>query len=406
MTGVHAVAAGGRFELRLSVFYFASFLILGCYLPFLPLWLKTKGLSELQISLVYAAPIFLRAAFTPLLTFMADRSGRPLRFLVLVTWGAVASVAFLPITNGFYSIFLVILLFTIFWMSVIPLTDAMALTVARRQDADYGRMRLWGSISYIFMTAAGGAAVDFWGPQAALWLFVSASVAAVIATRWLPRDEEVIGEVSDGAAGIVRAPLRFSDVATLIRRPELWIFFAAAGAIQSSHAMYYVFGTLHWTASGISAVNIGALWGIGVVAEVILFAYGRRVSRWVGPMQLMIIAGIASVLRWSATAFDPPLFLLFVVQALHGITFGAAHLGAMHFLQKAVPSTLSASAQGLYASLTAGIAMGTVSLATGPLYRNFGGEAFLAMAALSGAGLLAAIVLLKRWDGGPIVRTV
>jgi PPP family 3-phenylpropionic acid transporter len=404
MSDAHALAAGGRFELRLSVFYFASFLIAGCYLPYLPLWLQSKGLTELQISIVYAAPIFIRAAFTPLLTFLADRSGRPLRVLVLITWGAMASVALLPITDGFYSIFVVILLFTLFWMAVMPLTDAAALAGARRQGADYGRMRLWGSISFIFMTAVGGAAVDFWGPQAALWLFISASVAAVIASRWLPRDEQIAGGGVEGAAGIIPPPVRFADVTTLIRQPELWFFFAAAGALQSSHAVYYIFGSLHWSASGISPVSIGALWAIGVVAEVILFAYGGRVVRWAGPVQLILIAGAAAVLRWTATAFDPPLVMLFIIQALHGLTFGATHLGAMHFLQRAVPSTLSASAQGLYASLTAGIAMGTVSLATGPLYRHFGGEAFLAMAALGGAGLLAGFVLLKRWDGGLIVR--
>ncbi len=400
MSNVHPLASSGRFELRLSVFYFASFLIIGCYLPYLPLWLKTKGLSDLQISLVYATPIFVRAAFTPLLTFLADRSGKPLHFLVMATFGAMASVAFLPVTNGFYPIFLVILLFTLFWMSVIPLTDAAALTAARIQDADYGRMRLWGSIGYIFMTAAGGAAVDFWGPQAALWLFVSSTIAAVIATRWLPRDEQI---ASESTAAIARAPLRFSDILTLMRQPTLWIFLAAAGAIQSAHAVYYIFGTLHWTASGISPLSIGALWGIGVITEVILFAYGKRVSRIVGPVQLMVIAGVASVLRWTATAFDPSLPLLFMVQALHGITFGAAHLGAMHFLQKAVPRSLAASAQGLYASLTAGVAMGLSSLAAGPLYRSFGGDAFLAMALLSGVGLVAAVILMKRWNGEQIV---
>src|SRR5512138_1728446 len=227
MSDAHALAASGRFELRLSVFYFASFLIAGCYLPYLPLWLQSKGLSELQISIVYAAPIFVRSAFTPLLTFLADRSGKPLCFLVMITWGAMASAALLPITNGFYSIFLVILLFTLFWMAVMPLTDAAALAGARRQDADYGRMRLWGSISFIFMTALGGAAVDVWGPQAALWLFISASITAVIASRWLPRDEDLAVNGPGGLTGIVPPPLRFSDVATLIRRPELWSFFAA-----------------------------------------------------------------------------------------------------------------------------------------------------------------------------------
>ncbi|MBX2805157.1 MAG: MFS transporter [Hyphomicrobiales bacterium] len=405
MTEIHKPASNGGFESRLSSFYFASFLIPGCYLAYLPLWLNSKGLSDLQISIIYAAPIFLRSACTPLLTFLADRSGKPLRFLVICTWCAMASVALLPLTHGFYTIFFVILLFTVFWMSVIPLTDAAALAGARLYDADYGRMRLWGSISFIIMAVAGGAAIDLWGPETALWLLVSSSAAIVFVAQWLPQDAQFESASGPNATPRIRAPLRVSDLMMLVRRPALWIFIAATGAINAAHAVFYIFGSLHWTKSGISPSSVGALWAIGVIAEVVLFAYGKRVTRLTGTVQLIVIAGLASVLRWTTTAFDPPLALLFLVQAMHGLTFGAMHLGAMHFLQKAVPPSLSASAQGLYAAMTAGAAMGLASLAAGPLYRNFGGEAFLAMAVLSGAGTLAAIMLLKQWDGELITRT-
>ena len=48
---------------------------------------------------------------------------------------------------------------------------------------------------------------------------------------------------------------------------------SAAGAlIQSSHAVYYAFGTIHWQAAGHSEAVIGWLWAEGVIAETVLAA--------------------------------------------------------------------------------------------------------------------------------------
>jgi PPP family 3-phenylpropionic acid transporter len=398
----HRAGRDDAFGLRLSAFYVAIFFLVGCYMPFLPLWLHWRGLTNFQISLVYAIPVLVRAVFTPAMTFAADRSGRPIRLLHWLAGGSLLSVLILPFASGFPAILTIILLFTLFWMSVIPITDSIALAGARAGRADYGRMRLWGSLSYIAMTSAGGVAVDLWGPAAALWLFIGAAGGVFLTVYGLPRDRS---GAHASSAGITVPPpvLRLGEMLPLMRAGRFWLFLAGTSAIQSAHAVYYIFGTLHWTAAGISPTVIGALWGIGVVAEIVLFAYGGRVSRRFGPMQLLAIAGAAAALRWTITAQDPPLALLFLVQTLHGLTFGAAHLGAMQFLHRAIPSRLAASAQGLYASVTGGFAMGLASLAAGPLYRNFAGGAYLAMAVLGFAGLMLALILMRRWRGGLMV---
>jgi PPP family 3-phenylpropionic acid transporter len=391
------------FALRLAVFFIAIFFIVGCYMPFLPLWLKWRGLTDFQISLIYAVPVFLRALFTPAMTFAADRSGRPARLLYWLSWGSLLCILTLPFTDGFPAIFTVIVLFTLFWMSVIPITDSIALAGARTGRGDYGRMRLWGSLSYIAMTSAGGVAVDLWGPAAALWLFIGAAICVVMAVHWLPEDARPAPLVEE-PPGPLQPKLRFADIGELLRHPLLWLFFAATSAIQSAHAVYYIFGTLHWTSAGIAPTIIGALWGIGVIAEIILFAYGTSVSRFFNPVQLLAIAGAAAALRWTITAFNPPLPALFLTQTLHGLTFGAAHLGAMQFMTRAIPRPLAVSVQGLYASITMGVGMGLASLAAGPLYRNFAGSAYLAMTVLGFCGLLAALLLMRRWQGGLIVE--
>jgi PPP family 3-phenylpropionic acid transporter len=390
------------FALRLSVFYIAAFCIIGCYMPFLPVWLRWRGLDDTQIALIYAAPVFVRAIFTPVMTFLADRSGRPVTMLKGLAWASLLAALALPFTGGFGAIFAIILLFTLFWMSVIPLTEAVALSGARAGRGDYGRMRLWGSLGYIAMTAGGGVALQLWGPRAALWLFIGAAASVVVTVYGLPRGGGYDRAVED-APGLPLRRLRLADLMQLVRAPTLWLFLAATSTIQSAHAVYYIFGTLHWTSVGISPVAIGLLWAIGVIAEIALFAYAGWVGRWLGPAQLICLAAAAAVLRWLFTAYDPSLPALFVLQSLHGLTFGAAHLGAMQFMGRALPQRLAASAQGLYASITAGVVMGLASLSAGPLYRAYEGQAYLAMAAVACVGLAASAVLMRQWGGGLIL---
>ena len=131
----------------------------------------------------------------------------------------------------------------------------------------------------------------------------------------------------------------------------------------------------------------------GVVAEILLFSVSGFFVAPLGPMALLMLAGISGVARWTVLAQTTDMTSLVAVQVLHAITFGAVHLGAMHFVARNAPPGLSATAQGLYASAS-GLAMGLAMIGAGSLFANFGGKAFFAMAIVSaiGTGLAAPVM--------------
>ena len=136
-----------------------------------------------------------------------------------------------------------------------------------------------------------------------------------------------------------------------------------------------------------------------MLAEVVLFAFSGRVVRRVGVVPLMLIAAVAGVARWTVTALSADLGVLLAVQLLHALTFGATHLAAMHFIQRAVPEEVSATAQGLYSAVAMGVVLASVIMASGGLYAWAGGHAFFAMTAMSVLGGVAAVALGRRWRG-------
>jgi hypothetical protein len=63
------------FALRLGFLYAALFLVVGCYLPYLPVWLHWRNLDADEIAGLLATPLFIRILFTPAISFAADLLG-------------------------------------------------------------------------------------------------------------------------------------------------------------------------------------------------------------------------------------------------------------------------------------------------------------------------------------------
>ena len=88
------------------------------------------------------------------------------------------------------------------------------------------------------------------------------------------------------------------------------------------------------------------LWALGVLAEIVLFAFAGRLTAAINPTMLLIIGAAGAAVRWAAMAFNPPTLALPLLQCLHGLSFGATHLGMMGFIARAAPAQLAATAQG------------------------------------------------------------
>ena len=389
------------FAWRLGFLYAALFLVVGCYLPYLPVWLSWRRLDADQIAVLLAAPLFTRILFTPAISFAADRLGDRRKILIGLAWGSLISFLLLWAADGFLAILLATVLLAINWTTIMPLIETVAVSGIRFRALDYGRVRLWGSISFIVASLGAGLVIGRIGPGVVMPLLVAATALMILGVHLLPRElTEAAGKGTPALRG-----LKLKDAVDLFRAPLFLLFLLAASLVQASHALYYSFGSLHWRTQGIPDGAIGALWSVGVVAEVALFAVSGRVIAYCGAARLLMLAGLAATLRWAFMAIDPPLLATALLQTLHAMSFGAAHLAAIHFMTHAVPFDRAATAQGLYAAVVAGLVLGLVTIACGPLYRIFAGEAYAAMAMLAFIGAGAAFILMQRWRGGLVAGT-
>ncbi len=390
---MEAARRARAFGTRVALFYGALFVVYGMHVPYTPVWLDGRGLSGAEISTVMAAPFFLRLFITPGVAMAADRTGRHRFMLIVLAWASLAVVLALSQAYGFWPILLLAVPLIVAFSTIMPLTETVAVSGVRHAGLDYGRMRLWGSLTFVAASFAGGFAVAHWGSGAGIWLVVIGCALTVAAAHLLPR-EALHTEEPD----VDRAPWwKAEEPLMLLRQPAFVAFLLASGGVQAAHATFLTFGTLIWQKQGLSGGWIGALWAIGVFAEVALFAVSGWLVRTFGAVALLGAGAAASVVRWVVMGFDPGLGTLIPLQILHGVTYGASHIGAIHFIGKAVPLRAAGSAQALYATVAAGLAMGFATLIAGWLYAGYGGASYYAMAVIALLALAAALWLHRLW---------
>ncbi len=376
--------------IRLSLYYVFVFLNAGLYLPYWPVWLASRGLGPVEIGLLFSVGRFARVLSSPLIAQIADRRGDRRRPLLVLSGITTAGFLIYAVCTEFWQYFLVAILVGVAWGTVMPLGDSLAIVNTNKRPIQYGRVRLWGSISFILASLAGGKALELFPESVIFWILL-ASFAGVFAVCLLLPDSRIDA-----------APLRLSAIWRLFVHPSFALLMLASALLQSSHLVVYIFGTLHWRNAGISDSMIGFLWAVGVIAEVALFAVGARVTARLRPGWLFIVAAIAGMIRWPLLAYATSLPVLILTQTLHGVTFGAAHLAAMAFIAEAIPGRLSATAQSLHGAVALSIASAVIAPFLGGLFDSYGGGAFHAMTFLSFAGGLAAFLLMRRWQGGKL----
>jgi PPP family 3-phenylpropionic acid transporter len=371
-------------KFRLSLAYVAVFAIIGVNQPFWPVWLQAQGLDAMAIGILTALTYALKVVATPLAARVAERTGRKRMVVLLLSLGMALSFATFWLTSGFAAILVATLFAYSFWSPLMALIDSNTTILAKQHNFDYGRIRVWGSVAMLVTVASTGALIGKFGPNMVIAGLVAAAVLMVIAALAQPAD--VVQPIRKSQGGL--APFMASQ----------WfpLFIIATLFVQGSHGAFYAFGSIIWKANGIDESLIGLLWAGSVTAEIIFFANARPLIQRFGPVNMLLVGGIATTLRWMIMAALPGhLGAACAAQLLHVLTFGGSHLAAMAMIGKLVDDRISPTAQALYSAVVMGIGMGAFVFASAPLYDLLGANVFYVTAGLAALGTVLMTALTK-----------
>jgi len=365
-------AAAKRFATWLALVYATGFGIVGTHQPFFPVWLKAVGVDPAWIGVIMAIPSVTRFTTLPFVTSFAERHQALRGGIIAMGFATTAGLAIVGLQHLAVLIFLAYALTCCIWTPMVPLIDAYALRGIRQFGLKYGPLRLWGSAAFVAGALACGALIDVIAARHLIWIITAtAALSALVSLGLKP------------LAPLKPAPAAHQGTSALLRDRGFLAIILASALIQSSHSAYYVVASIAWRQEGFGGLTIAALWTLGVLAEIVVFALSPRFT--LPSAMLVIVAAACAITRWVITAQAPPIAILAVVQTLHGLTFGLTQVGIMGLIVHRVPSHVMARGQG-YLAACGGMVTGSAYVLSGAVFARYGQNVYYVMAVIAACG--------------------
>ncbi|UYO00711.1 MAG: MFS transporter [Devosia sp.] len=359
-------------ELRASIYQFTVYVPGGVASVFLGIWLSEHGIPADQIGVINALPTFLLLLLNMIVGRVADKADDWRTALIFIS--AAAALAPLPLymVSEFWGILLIWGLTATTNGLVPPVIDAATVRMTRRNGTDFGAIRAWATVGYVFAAGGLGLLINVLGSGAFVTLYILTVVVRALLALLLPRFRAPSPKVTLADTAPPRAqPSRLRDSL------RLWFVLplVAFALVNSSNAIIGSFAALLWHENGIPSYFLGPLLGVAAIGEAVLMFAWRRFGGRVTARNMILVCAMSGLLRFTIMAFNPPVEVLFFTQLLHAFSFGMGYFGVVHFIANWTDESNAAEAQGFATMLNMAGAMAALII-FGVLFENFGSYAF------------------------------
>jgi PPP family 3-phenylpropionic acid transporter len=373
--------------IRLAAFYFIGLASMGLYGPYWGLYLKSLAYSPLQIGIIMALPPLANLIAPGISGSIADKRGRRVDMLRWLSISTALLFSATLINNTFLwqltSLFAVFLAFT----AMTPLVEATALSYLQGKTHQYGKIRVWGTVGYIMLAVIGGYVTEKVGIHILplLLLFLLGCVA--LGSFALPPDQTVPHKAT--VQGNFFAATRKKDPLLLY----ISCFF-----IVLAHGIYNGFYSIHLMEQGYNKIVIGGMWMSATVSEAVFFMLSSYLLVNFSVKKVYILSFIVASLRFVMIGwYADTVWLLVILQLLHGLTFSMHHAASMVYLEKFYSPSLLSRAQALYSAFPYGVGAALGGIMAGAVWTSIGAAwVFTLAGGLAFIGLLISANLSDR----------
>lgn len=362
-----------------SMYYWFYWSFIAIYDPFLNVYLAQLGLSGLHLGLLATILPILMLLYSPVVSALADRRGRRLRFLqfLLASWSIVLLLFAVPRT--FWGVLPLFITLAVARTPTMPIGDSVIARMSGKHQLNYGSLRLWGSIGFAAFSILSGIV---WQQTGFAPMFGVAAVAAVPCILITARLEE--GPISlDTAHPSMRYLLQDKGLVIL-----LIIAFLAGIPIVDT----YIFGSIAMRNIGGSEMHMGLMFGLAALAEApMMFASDIVMRRLHGPRTLslsLLIMGLALV--GHALAIAP--WMLVMASVGKGIGYGLFIITLVRLVDERA-GIWASTAQSMMNAALVGLAPLLTSSISGYVFDQWGGSVLFAGCSIP----LFAGVLILAW---------
>lgn len=369
---------------RLSAFYFFYFAFLGSWVPYWSLYLEKIGFKASAIGFLISIMMATKIVAPSLWGWLADRYQHRMR---IIRYGAFVSFfCFLGIflDQSLWWLALVVGGFSFFWNAVLAQFEVVTLSHLEGRYHRYSQIRLWGSIGFIVAVSALGYLFDLVSLLALPWVLIF--LLALIWVSSLFVSEKTTNTQHESTEGL----------ASIVRKPVVIAFLVSCFLLQLAHGPYYAFFSIYLEDYGYSRTLIGQLWGLGVVAEVLLFLVMHRLFARFSVRIILLVTLTIACLRWLLIGFFAEnIMVLIVAQCMHAATFGSFHAVAIELVRRFFKNGHEGQGQAIYSGISFGAGGALGALIAGLLWDSSPLATFIMASIASFVALVVCFIWVK-----------
>ena len=351
---------------RPAIVYALLFGAVGAYIPYLSVYLSSKGLDLGTVGALIALQATVSLVAAPSWGALADRRGDVRGPILVATFLSAGAAILFALVSGPLLLAASIALLAAAASGITPMVDSRAVRLVGHRDR-FGRARAWGSAAFIVIAFASGAAIGRFGPVGMFALYgpllVATGLAAFVLLR-MPGEDLAGAGRSPGTRsrgrGTARALSAFSltTIVGAIRQPVIGLFFVASIVVWTAFATLQTFVSLRVIQLGGDATVVGATWSIGALTEIPLMLAFPNLARRFGAERLVLVGAVAFGLRAAGVALVSAPWLIVAVSPLGGIGFAFFYVGTVTWVAGALPREVQATAQGVFTGTA--VSMGAI----------------------------------------------
>ncbi len=356
---------------NLSRFYFVYYFFVGAFVPYWGLYLQSEHFSAADIGILMSLFQISRIFAPNLWGWLADHTKQRVKWIKLTAFLGLIGFTAVFWAHGFFWFFFVMAALSLFTSSTLPLSESLTLAHLAASNGHYSRIRMWGSLGFIFASVILGFAIDAYGIKSLLWFLLGVQIILFGLTFKLP--EAKIEPHKDD---------HFS-IWSIIKNPTVVALLIGCALMVTAHGVLYNFYSIYLARHGYSKKVIGLLWSLGVICEIAVFMLMPKIMARFSLKNIMLTSLALAVLRFAliGVAVDN-LLLLLIAQSLHAATFGSFHAASVEVITQYFNGRHQARGQAIYNSVAYGVGGSIGGLAGGYALQYLGGGTTFLLAAI------------------------
>jgi len=361
-------------QILLSIFYYFYFSVVGVYIIFIPKVLSEIGYSAIEIGVVLGASPLVRFILPFLFMKGLKLNTKMFNFALIVM--SLSAISFYFSVHDFYKLLLSNIFLGVGLSLILPYIEFISLEVMGKEK--YGRIRLFGSIGFIFIALI---LVNFLSGyreylSALLLLTLVTAIIAFVIVRLKDREK------------VVETRPQGNDIKLL----EDYMLWGGLILMQMSFGSFYNFFTIYATDHGIKLDVTIYLWSFGVIFEIVMFFFQAKLLHK-NLLTLLKFTTIITAVRWFLVfSFAENLGVLFFTQSIHALSFALFHSAAISYLHHLYKN--KTLAQQFFSGITYGLGGLSGAVIAGYIYELYPEYLFLSSAIMA----FSSFVFLSLWE--------